>query len=89
MLPKGNTVSETVYEATQIICQLGLKVKKFTHARMIAFYSLGMSIKTLRNVLFVYSTDSIVEKMAVMTSTATEEMMGPKRCFSIILSFLV
>jgi hypothetical protein len=56
---------------------------------MIAFYSLGMSIKTLRNVLFVYSTDSIVEKMAVMTSTATEEMMGPKRCFSIILSFLV
>jgi hypothetical protein len=28
MLPKGNTVSETVYEATQIICQLGLKVKK-------------------------------------------------------------
>jgi hypothetical protein len=28
MLPQGNAVSETVYEAKQIICPLGLKVEK-------------------------------------------------------------
>jgi hypothetical protein len=39
---------------------------------MIAFYIVGLSMKTLRNALFVDSTDSIVEKTAVMTRTATE-----------------
>jgi hypothetical protein len=43
---------------------------------MIAFYIVWMSMKTLRNALFVDSTDAIVEKMAVMTTTATEEMVG-------------
>jgi hypothetical protein len=28
MLPQGNAVSETVYEAKQIICPLGLEVEK-------------------------------------------------------------
>jgi hypothetical protein len=28
MLPEGNTVSETIYEAKQIICPLGLEVEK-------------------------------------------------------------
>jgi hypothetical protein len=42
-------------------------------ARMIAFYIVGLSTKTLRNALFVDSTDSIEEKMTVMMRTATEE----------------
>jgi hypothetical protein len=60
-------------------------------ARMIAFYIVGLSTKTLRNTLFVDSTDSIVEKMAVMMRTAieTEEKAGLKRCFATFLSFLV
>jgi hypothetical protein len=32
MLPQGNAVPETVYEAKQIICLLGLEVEKI-HAR--------------------------------------------------------
>jgi hypothetical protein len=61
------------------------------HARMIAFYIMGLSMKTLRNALLVDSTDSIVEKMAVMTRTAieTEEKAGLKRCFGTFLLFLV
>jgi hypothetical protein len=54
---------------------------------MIAFYIVGMSMKTLRNALFVGLTNSIIEKMAVMTRTATEEMTGLKRCFDTFLSF--
>jgi hypothetical protein len=48
-------------------------------------------MKTSRNALFVDSTDSIVEKMVVMTRTATEieEKAGLKRCFGTFLSFLV
>jgi hypothetical protein len=34
---------------------------------------MGLSTKTLRNALFVDLTDSIIEKMAVMMRTATEE----------------
>jgi hypothetical protein len=59
------------------------------HVRMIAFYIVGMSMKTLRNSLFVDSADSIVEKMAVMTRIVIEEMAGPKSYFGIFVSFLV
>jgi hypothetical protein len=61
------------------------------HARMIAFYIMGPSTKTLRNALFVDSNDSIIQKMAVMMRTATEieENVGLKRCFGTFLSFLV
>jgi hypothetical protein len=47
---------------------------------MIAFYIVGPSMKTMRNVLFVDSTDSIIEKMTVMmrTITETEEKVGLK-----------
>jgi hypothetical protein len=70
MLPQGNTVPKTVYEAKQIICPLGLKVEKSMHARMIVFYIVGLSMKTSRNALFVDSTVSIIEKMVVMTRIA-------------------
>jgi hypothetical protein len=58
---------------------------------MIAFYIVGLSTKTLRNALFVDSTDSIVEKTTVMMRTATEieEKAGLKRCFGPFLSFLI
>jgi hypothetical protein len=48
-------------------------------------------MKTLKNALFVDSTDSIVEKTTVMMRTATknEEKAGLKRCFVTFLSFLV
>jgi hypothetical protein len=48
-------------------------------------------MKTFINNLFVDSNDSIVEKMAVMTRTATEieEKVGLKECFGTFLSFLI
>jgi hypothetical protein len=46
-------------------------------------------MKTLRNDLFVDLTDSIIGKMAVMTTITTEERAGLKRCFGTFLSFLV
>jgi hypothetical protein len=81
MLPQGNAVPETVYEAKQIIYPLGLEVEKSTCERMIAFYIMGLSTKTLINALFVDSTNLIIEKMTVMTRTATEteEKVGLKR----------
>jgi hypothetical protein len=58
-------------------------------ARMIAFYIIGLSTKTLRNGLFVDSTNSIIEKTAVMIRTIIEEKTDLKRGFSTLLSFLV
>jgi hypothetical protein len=43
---------------------------------MIAFSIMGLSMKTLRNALFVDSTDSIIEKMAVMMRTVAEEKVA-------------
>jgi hypothetical protein len=56
---------------------------------MIAFYIMKRSMKTLRNALFVDLIDSIVGKMAVMTTIATEERAGLKRCFGTFLSLIV
>jgi hypothetical protein len=88
MLHQGSIVPETSYEAKQIICPLGLEVGKKS---MRAFYIMGLGMKTLRNALFMDSTDSIIEKMTVMTrtETKTEEKAGLKRCFGTFLSFLV
>jgi GTP-dependent phosphoenolpyruvate carboxykinase len=58
---------------------------------MIAFYIVGLSMKTSINALFVELTDSIVEKMAAMKRIGTEieEKAGLKRCFGTFLSFLI
>jgi hypothetical protein len=51
-------------------------------ARMIAFYIMDMSTKTLRNALFVDLIDSIIEKMVAMMRTATETKKdGLKKVF--------
>jgi hypothetical protein len=56
MLPQGNIVPETVYDAKQIISLMGLEVEKI-HTRIIAFYIVGLSMMTLRNALFVDLVD--------------------------------
>jgi hypothetical protein len=66
-------------------------VEKFMSARMIAFYIVAPSTKTLRNAIFVNLIDSFIEKTVVMTRTATEteEKTGLKMCFGTFLSFLI
>jgi hypothetical protein len=61
------------------------------HARMIAFYIMGLSMKTLRNAQFVDSIDSIIEKVVVVMRTAIEieKKAGLKRCFGTFLLFLI
>jgi hypothetical protein len=49
----------------------------------------GICMKTLRNALFVDLTDSIVEKIVVMTKTATEEMVSLKWWFGTFLSLRI
>jgi hypothetical protein len=48
MLPQGNAVPKTVYEAKQIIYLLDLEVEKTMRARMIAFYIMGLGFKDLK-----------------------------------------
>jgi ABC-type proline/glycine betaine transport system permease subunit len=46
MLPKGNQIAESVYEAKKIICPLGIEVKKSKHARTVV-YSFMVIMQTL------------------------------------------
>jgi hypothetical protein len=91
MLLKATQSLRPFMEVKQIICMLGLEVEKSTHERMIAFYIVGLSTKTLRNDLFVDSVDSILEKTVVIIRTTTEREKKAylKRCFATFLSFLV
>jgi hypothetical protein len=45
-------------------------------------------MKNLKNILFVDSTDSIIEKMVVVITT-TKEIMDLKSCFTTFLLFLI
>jgi hypothetical protein len=91
MLLEGNAVPETVYEAKQIICPLGLEVEKIHACKNDCILYRGPEYEDLEKCLFMDSTDSIVVKTTVMTRTAieTEENMSPKMCFGTFLSFLV
>jgi hypothetical protein len=82
---------QSIRQAKQIICPLGLQVEKFTCATMIVLYIMDLSTNTSRNALFVDSAGLIVEKMVVMIKTAseTEEKASLKMCFSTFLSFLI
>jgi hypothetical protein len=90
-LPHGNIVPETIYEVKQIIYSLSLEVKKIHACKNDCILYHGPSMKTLRNIVFVDSIDSIIEKTTVITRTPTEieENAGLKRCFDIFLSFLI
>jgi hypothetical protein len=59
------------------------------HARMIAFFIIWLSMKTLRNVLFVDLTNLIVEKIAMMMRTMTEGKESLKSYFDAFPSFSV
>ena len=91
MLPQGNAVPKTVYEAKQIICPLGLEVEKIHACKNDCILYRGPEYENLEKCPIVDSTDSIVGKTTVMTRTATEteEKAGLKRCFGTFLSFLV
>jgi hypothetical protein len=87
MLPQGNAVPETVYEAKQIICLLGLEVEKIHTCKndcttmidrkcpIITTIDISQGLRTwgnMRNALFVDSTNSIIGKIAVMMRTTIE-----------------
>jgi uncharacterized metal-binding protein len=49
----------------------------------------GDEYEGLKNVLFMVSTDSIIEKMMVMMRTTIEEIAGLKRYFVTYLLFFI
>ena len=65
MLPEGNLLPDTVYEAKQIVCPVGLKIKKFMLAGIIvSCFMERMKIWTIA--LNVKYRGTSVERMVVM-----------------------
>jgi hypothetical protein len=91
ILPKGNTVSETIYEAKQIICPLGLEVEKIHACKNDCILYHGPEFKDLEKCPICELDRFSRRKDAVMMKTAIEieEKAGRKRCFAAFLSFLV
>jgi hypothetical protein len=90
MLPQGNAVPKTVYEAKQIICSLGLEVEIIHVCKNDCILYRGPEYKDHEKCP-ICGLDRFIEKAAVMirTTTEIEENAGLKRCFGIFQSFLV
>jgi hypothetical protein len=73
MLPQGNAVPETVYEAKQIIYPLGLEMEKIKPCKNDCILYHGTEYEDHKNDIFVDSTDSIIKKTTVMMRTATKK----------------
>jgi hypothetical protein len=71
MLPEGNTVPETVYEAKQIIYQLGLEVEKIYACKNDCILYRGPEYEDLKKCP-ICQLDSIIEKTMMMMRTARE-----------------
>jgi hypothetical protein len=89
MLPQGKSIPETIYEAKQIICPLGLEVEKIHTCKNDCILYHGEEYEDLEKCPICGLDDLIIGKMAVMMTIATEERAGLKRCFGTFLSFLV
>jgi hypothetical protein len=65
MLPEGNQIAESIYEAKKIICPLGIEVKKSMHARTVVYCSVEI-MQTLTSAPNVAMTGTIGKRMVEM-----------------------
>jgi hypothetical protein len=66
MLPEGNQIAESVYEAKKIIYPLGIEVKKFMHARIVVYCSVEI-MQTLTSAPSVAMISTRGKRMVEMT----------------------
>jgi hypothetical protein len=91
ILPQGNVVPETVYEAKQIICPLGLKVEKNHAWKNDCILYLGPEYEDLEKYP-ICELDQFNRKKDGSddeNGNRNRRKDGPKRCFGTFLSFLI
>jgi hypothetical protein len=77
MLPEGNQIAESVYEAKKIIYPLGIEVEKSMHARTVVYCSVEImrTLKTTPSVAMIGTRGKRMVAMIIMLMTR----MSPAR----------
>jgi hypothetical protein len=91
MLPQGNAVPKTVYEAKQIIYPLGLEVEKIQVCKNDCILYHGSEYEDLEK-CHICGLDQFNRRKEGgdnKNCNRNRREVGPKRCFGIFLSFLI
>jgi hypothetical protein len=89
MLPRGNSVPETVYEAKQIIWPLNLEVEKIHACKNDCILYRGEEYEDLEKCP-IYGLDRFnCRNDGGDDDNCNKRKGGPKRCFGTFLSFLI
>jgi hypothetical protein len=81
MLPEGNKIAESVYEAQKIICPLGIEVEKSMHARTIMYYSVEImqTLTSAPSVVMFGTRGKMMAEMIIMLMTRTSPTRSEAR----------
>jgi hypothetical protein len=74
MLPEGNQIAESVYDAKKIICPLGIEVeKKSMHARIVVYCSVEImhTLTSAPSVAMIGTRGKRMVEMIIMRMTRT------------------
>jgi hypothetical protein len=81
MLPEGNQIAESVYEAKKIIFPLGIEVKKSMHARTVVYCSMEImqTLTSAPSVAMIGTRGKRMVEMIIMLMTRTSPVRSEAR----------
>jgi hypothetical protein len=81
MLPEGNQIAQSVYEARKIICHLGIEVEKSMHARTIVYCSVEIvhTLTSAPSVAMIGTIGKRMVEMIIMLTTRTSPVRSEAR----------
>jgi hypothetical protein len=73
MLPGGNQIAESAYEAKKIICPLGIEVEKSMHARIVVYcyVEIMQTLTSAPSVAMIGTRGKMMVEMIIMLMTRT------------------
>jgi hypothetical protein len=81
MLPKGNQIAESVYQAKKIISPLGIEVEKSMHARTVVYCSVEImqTLTSAPSVAMIGTGGKRMVEMIIMLMTRTSPARSEAR----------
>jgi hypothetical protein len=81
MLPEGNQIAESVYEAKKIICPLGIELKKSMHAITVVYCSVEImqTLTSAPSVAMIDTRGKRMVEMIIMLMTRTSPARSEAR----------
>jgi hypothetical protein len=79
MLPEGNQIAESVYEAKKIICPLGIEVKKIHTCKNNCVVEIMQTLTSAPSVAMIGTRGKMMVEMIIMLMTRTSPARSEAR----------